>query len=511
MTQRDQARILVIGLDSFDPSRAEAWMAEGWLPNLARHMSASVSGRVRNPRNLDAGSVWPSFCYGADPSVHGIFDGSRDLATVAERRGAMPEVRPIWSVLEDAGKRTMVIEVPVVPEGADAKGIRVINWFSHHPQEGRSRLVLRTHPPELRDRIVRDYGEDPLDGRPCDYYQPSTAEEIAWFRDALVQRVRAKTALSVDLMRQEAWDFCLVNFEDSHCGGHYCWHLQEGSGHDFDAGLAASVGNPLLAIYTAIDDAVGALTAEAGGADVMVYLSHGMEHAHTGSRLLDRILARLNGELNETRNAVLTQARRVWRMLPTPVRHALQPLHLPARDRLYAERDLLPGAATRRCHEVYCADRSSGVRISLAGRDPGGKVRPEDYEAYCDWLIAELLAVRNDDTGEPLVSEITRTRDDFHGPLAGILPDLLVVWNRDAPIVSVSSPTIGRLRHPHATNRVADHRPGGLFMLSGPGFSPRRLNDDVPVIDLAPSLAALVGVRQASFQGTPLEQLVPVR
>ena len=48
-------------------------------------------------------------------------------------------------------------------------------------------------------------------------------------------------------------------------------------------------------------------------------------------------------------------------------------------------------------------------------------------------------------------------------------------------------------------------------MLSGPGFSPRRLNDDVPVIDLAPSLAALVGVRQASFQGTPLEQLVPVR
>lgn len=506
-----QRKVLVIGLDSFDPALAEAWMAEGRLPNLARHMSASVTGRVRNPRNLDAGSVWPSFCYGVDPSVHGIFDGSRSLDTVAERRGAAPNLRPIWSILEDAGKRTIVVEVPVVPEGADAKGIRVLNWFSHHPTEGKSRLVLQTHPPELRERIVRDHGEDPLHGRTCDYHQPGTADEIAWFRDALVQRVRAKTALSVDLMRREAWDFCLVNFEDGHCGGHYCWHLQEGAGRDFDAGLAARVGNPLLDIYKTIDDAVGALAAEAGGADVLVYLSHGMEHAYTGYRLLDRILARLNGELNETRNALLPQARRAWRMLPTRVRKALQPLHLPVRDRFYADRDLLPGAATRRCHEVYCGDRSSGVRISLAGRDPGGKVRPEEYDTYCNWLIAELLAVRNDDTGGPVVSEITRTRDDFHGPLAGVLPDLLVIWSREAPIVSVSSPSIGRLRHPHTSNRVGDHRPGGLFMLAGPGFSPRRLNHDIPVIDLAPSLAALFGVRSAAFQGRALEQLAPAR
>lgn len=507
MTATKEAKVLVIGLDSFDPGLAEAWMAEGRLPNLASLMSVSVTGRTRNPRNLDAATVWPSFCYGADPSVHGIFDGARSLSTVAERRGVQPNVRPLWSLLEEAGKRTIVVEVPVVPESPEPRGIRVASWFSHHPQQGRTRLHLTTHPAALRERIVRDFGEDPLGGRTCDYHQPSTAAELAWFRDGLVKRVRAKQALCAELMRDEPWDFFLVNFEDCHCAGHFCWHLQERAGRDYDADLAARVGNPMLDVYRAIDDAVGTLVAGSGGADVLVYLSHGMGRAHSAHRLLDRILARLNGELDETRNTLLTQARRCWRLLPTRVRHALQPIHLPARNVLQAERDLLPGAAGRKCHEVYCDDRSSGVRIGLSGRDAGGKVRPEDYEAYCDWLIAELLLVVKEETGEPLVREIIRTRDEFRGPFVGVMPDLLVSWNRDSPIMTVSSPSIGRLRHPHPTNRVADHSPGGMFMLSGAGFAPRRLNEDVPVIDLAPSVAALMGVTSALFQGQALARL----
>ena len=170
----------------------------------------------------------------------------------------------------------------------------------------------------------------------------------------------------------------------------------------------------------------------------------------------------------------------------------------------------LPSPDTRKCHEVYTGERSSGIRINLAGRDPHGLVQPgDDYEAFCDWLIEEIGAVRNDGTGETLASEIVRTRDVFTGPMADTLPDLLVTWNRHAPIRSVSSPSIGRIRHPHPSIRTGDHSPDGLFLLAGPGFAARRLNDDVSVIDLAPSLAALFGVEPAAFQGRALKQLAP--
>lgn len=512
MTTSDDTKVLVIGLDSFDPVLAQTWMDEGKLPHLAALMTASVAGRVQNPHGLEAASVWSSFSYGADPGVHGMADGSRDRGKVLAGKdcAGAPVVRPLWSILEDAGRRSIVIEVPVVPDSAAPTGIRVVNWFSHLPPEGSSRLALTTHPPELRDIIARDYAGDPLDGRMCDFHQPRTAPEQTWFRDALILRVRTKTALAIDLMHREPWDFFLVVFEDSHCAAHHSAHLVAPSGED--ARIAAQIGNPLQTLYMAMDEAVGALVREAGGeATVLVFMSHGIEPAHTGLRLLDRILAKLNGELDEARNDTLTRARDAWRALPAPLRRMLRPLHSAIKQPLYGD-GFLPASAGRKCHEVYTGERGSGIRINLAGRDPHGVIQPgAEYDAFCEWLIGEIGAVRNDGTGEKLAREIIHIRDHYIGPMSDTLPDLLVTWNRHAPIPSVSSPSIGRIRHPHPSIRTGDHSPDGFFLLAGPGFTPRRLNEDVPVIDLAPSLAALFGVRSASFQGAALEQLVPFR
>jgi hypothetical protein len=68
-----------------------------------------------------------------------------------------------------------------------------------------------------------------------------------------------------------------------------------------------------------------------------------------------------------------------------------------------------------------------------------------------------------------------------------------------------------RQRHPHPSIHTGGHSPDGLFLLAGPGFAPSRLNDHLPVIDSAPSIAALFGVRSAAFQGRAWEQLAPAR
>jgi hypothetical protein len=236
-----------------------------------------------------------------------------------------------------------------------------------------------------------------------------------------------------------------------------------------------------------------------------------MQEGYTGLRLLDRILAKLNGELNSTRNALVAELRDIWRALPTGIKGMLRPLHKTARKTFYNE-GFLPHPETRKCFEIYCNERTSGIKINLAGREPKGIVQPgAEYEALCARLIEELGQVRNDETGELLVANIMRTTDHYAGPFAATLPDLLVTWNRHAPIHSVSSPTIGTMRHPHPTIRTGDHRPEGMFILTGPGMVAARLNDAVDVIDLAPTLAAFCGLRSDAFQGRPLNSLLANR
>jgi predicted AlkP superfamily phosphohydrolase/phosphomutase len=507
---------LVIALDSFDSVLAQSWIAEGLLPNLAALMQRSVVADVRNPVGLQSSSVWSSFVYGADPSVHGLHDGSRYFNTQSYRsdhyRPEQVAARPVWRILSDAGKRSVIIDAPVVPSVDNANDTVVIDWLCHIPVRGTATQKLETYPPELKEIIERDYGADPLNGKMCDFHRPRTAEAQAWFRDALIQRVGMKLALTRDLMAKDDWDFFLVSFAEAHCAGHHCWHLHDPNHEEYDPAIAAKVGNPLRDVYIAIDAAVGALLAQAGPSTVtMVYMTHGIQEGYTGLRLLDRILAKLNGELNETRNSLVAGLRDIWRALPPGLKGRLRPLHQTARDTFYNE-GFLPHPETRKCFEIFCNERTSGIKINLSGREPKGIVQPgAECDALCERLIAELSLIRNDETGEPLVESIMRTTDQYSGPRMATLPDLLVTWNRHAPIHSVSSPAIGTMRHPHPTIRTGDHRPDGMFMLAGSAVVPRRLNDTVDVIDLAPTLAALCGLRPDTFQGHPLDSLLQDR
>lgn len=507
-------KLLVIGLDAFDRGLAQRWIDDGLLPNLAAQMATGVTAGVRNPVGMESGSLWSSFAYGCDPSVHGLYDGMRHLDPETYEIGALRAedipFRPFWSLVDEAGGRSIVIDAVTAPDTGAKRGMQVIDWFAHVPAESGATMRLRTNPPELKQAIERDYGRDPLGGRMCDFHQPRTAAQMRWFTDALLQRVRIKRALTLDLMARDEWDFFLVTFTDGHCAGHHCWHLNDPSHEEYDPAVAAAVGNPLKTIYMAIDEAIGAIMREAGpDVTVLTLMSQGIGTGYTGLRLLDRVLARLNGEMSERRNSMIAGLRKAWRTLPLSLRHRLRPLHDAARESFYRD-GFLPNPEKRLCFESYCNERTSGIRINLVGRESRGTVQPgAEYEALCDRLIAQLGEVRNDETGEPLIGQIIRTRDLYDGPRTDTLPDLLVTWNRDRPIRVVSSPAIGRLVHPHPSIRTGDHIPHAMLLLNGPGYAPRVINDDIDIIDLAPSLTALLGLPTAGFQGRPRSVLAP--
>jgi predicted AlkP superfamily phosphohydrolase/phosphomutase len=72
----------------------------------------------------------------------------------------------------------------------------------------------------------------------------------------------------------------------------------------------------------------------------------------------------------------------------------------------------------------------NGLYLNVRGRERGGTVAPgKEYEEILDRLEADLLAMRDPETGERAVTKVTRPGRDFSGPFKDSGPDLMVGYN----------------------------------------------------------------------------------
>ncbi len=173
----------------------------------------------------------------------------------------------------------------------------------------------------------------------------------------------------------EDWDFFLTVFSEHHCIGHHGWHIHDPSHPDHDAAVARELGDPMLDVYKGIDQCVGEIL-EAAGPDTtaVVYCSHGIRSQYTGSKLLDKILTRLDGfEPKEVSGPVKGAMRKAWRALPRGLRTKLKPAQAKLYKNIYHD-NFQGNRAGRRFFEVIANNRTGGVRINLVGREPNGIV-----------------------------------------------------------------------------------------------------------------------------------------
>ena len=150
--------------------------------------------------------------------------------------------------------------------------------------------------------------------------------------------------------------------------------------------------------------------------------------------------------------------------------------------------------SNKRVFQLPESNMTGLLRINLKGREPNGLVQPgEEYERLCDRLIEALLALENSDTGRKAVQWVVRARELYQGPQLGGLPDLFVEWDHSAPLMRVRSPEIGTVEGDFGARRTGSHRPGGLWLASGPTFTSGRI-DEVNTVDLAPTILDFFGV-----------------
>jgi predicted AlkP superfamily phosphohydrolase/phosphomutase len=132
-------KVIVVGLDGFDPAVAEVMLQAGELPNLARIRQAGGYARVRTTPSAQTPVAWSTFATGTNPGGHGIFDYvHRDPKTyyptlslnryeqknvftmpkaVNMRRGT-----PVWELLSAASISSVVLRHPCTFPPDDTRG-----------------------------------------------------------------------------------------------------------------------------------------------------------------------------------------------------------------------------------------------------------------------------------------------------------------------------------------------------------------------------------------------------
>src|SRR5215468_9586059 len=122
-------KVIVIGLDGFEPKLVEGLFARQELPNLARLRAQGGYARVRTTYPAQTPVAWSTFATGVNPGSHGIFDFIRrdprtylpDLALnrYEQKNAFLPPKainlrrgEAVWELLSQASIPSIVLRFP---------------------------------------------------------------------------------------------------------------------------------------------------------------------------------------------------------------------------------------------------------------------------------------------------------------------------------------------------------------------------------------------------------------
>jgi len=524
------ARILLIGLDGASLNLIRPWTMDGSLPNLRHLIESGASGGLLSTVPPATFPAWTSLLTGVNPGQHGIYDFTRRVpgAYHLEFVNATYRRRPsVWHLLSSAGRRVASVGFPASYPPEPVNGLLISGFDSPVTTAIDRRFV---YPASLYEEISREVGAYELTGFQELRIGPGWH---AMALDRLLHAAARRRDIALALMRREAWDCFAVHFGESDTAAHHFWSFHDSASPRYDPEGAQRWRDAIRRVYLALDEAVGALAGEAGeSATVMVVSDHGSGgtgewiihlnrwlHKHGWLRFASRLpLSRLAGGLKRLGLSTLHGLPTVQeRLLRGPLRNVAAQLESAARM----------GGIDWSLSQAFSEEVNTfpGIWLNVQGREPSGKVPPgAGYEHLRTAIIEALLSWRHPETGAAIVSHAWRREEVYVGAAIEAAPDIVLepALDRGYAYTLLSSGGVpgeplrrlgpaGRLGA-KGTSMNGSHRPKGVLILAGAGIHPGASLDTARIVDIMPSLLAILDVPVPGYvDGRALAQAIDLR
>lgn len=425
----------MIGLDGATFDVIDPLLREGKLPHLAKLIDRGSSGVLESILPPISPPSWTTATTGVNPGKHNIYDffhysksTGKALLTSSKERHA----KPIWKVLNEQGRRTGMINIPMTFPPDSVAGFMISGFPFGEATTG------YTYPPDLEPKL----GLYPLD--PFGEGLRPGLEELLLKRFKL--GFERQSAVAKDLLDDEKWDLFWVVFTGTDKVQHFYWKFADPSLPGHDPLLAEKFGTVIRDFWLRVDQVVGELVEIAGPeTDVLVISDHGFSPIVKELRLENWL--RGEGYIRFPKDS------------KTPV------------------------------FDAYAPGPFAGlVRVNRKGRDHDGIVETkEEYDRLRQEIRGKLERLRDPDTGDPFVERIYNREELYHGPYLDNAPDLVFV-EKKTRFVARGGAQIPGVFGPPSYSFSGFHRPEGVLLAAGPHIRHNSERQKFSILDVTPTL-----------------------
>jgi predicted AlkP superfamily phosphohydrolase/phosphomutase len=511
----DKSKVLVIGLDGGTLDLIEPWAREGVLPTFKRLLNEGAWAPLRTTIPPITGPAWTAFATGKNPGKHGLFDfiGRRPHSyklvsfNATHRHGAS-----LWGLLSQSGRKVGALNVPLTYPPEPVNGFLVTGMLT---------------PPDAEDYCYpAAIGDQLRQAVPGYVVQPAGAFDAHGREMELIRVAREMTEMRMEatryLMQSTDWDFFMVVFMATDIIQHACWHFMDPTHAAHDATALPALRDAIQDCYKQLDSYLGELLNEVDDDTyAMIMSDHGFgpleKYFHVNTWLWRRGFLRFKSTPFPWAKRALFQMGvtplNVYRLLRR-LRQAGNVAQMVRRrkervrnllDRWFLSFEDVDWRRTR----AYSVGNVGPIFVNLRGREPEGIVGPgQEYEDVLEELTRALYQLRDPVTNQPIIEKVYRREEIYTGPHLDKAPDLFCMprnlrYNAFGLLQFLSH----RWLEP-TFDRTGGHRMDGVLVLRGPGVRSGYRLDSANIVDLTPTILALMGVPiPPDMDGQVLEDL----
>ncbi len=325
-------RLLVLGLDGFDPDVVDQLVGEGRMPTFERLLAEGAFGRFESQPPLLSPILWTTLATGREPLDHGVTaftvpgeDGRELPITSRERR-----VKALWNLWGEAGKESAVVGWWATwPAEAVDRGLVLSDRAGFHfllaaTGETDEDLPGLAYPPEAAEELMPLFREaDDLSAEEvlafADVDRETSAGDFRFGDDLSHLKWAIATADSYRRIGLEIWNTrrpenLMVYFEGADTVSHLFGHLHGRT--DLAGELLEQqqrFGRTITAMYEYLDRVVGEFVAAMDESTTLVVVS---DHGFALGEVLDdpsraRDLRRVSHESHEIEGVLYLFGHRV--------------------------------------------------------------------------------------------------------------------------------------------------------------------------------------------------------
>lgn len=369
--KKKKNRVAVFSIDGIPYSFIEKMVGKGRLPNLGLLFKSGKCRQMNSVYPTISSVAWSSFMTGVNPASHNIFgfiDREPDPFEMYIPTSRTMKVKTLWEYLSDAGKRVVVINVPVTYPPRQVNGVLISGFLA-------TKIDKAVYPPEYAEKLKTwDYRID------VDSWLGRTDKEK--FMDDLYLTLKRRCITGFRLLKSEDWDYYHLHIMESDRISHFLWEQWE-------------QGDPVWAkrfedFFEEIDQRLGEFRALLpDGVKMVVMSDHGFcsikKEVYVNKWLTENGYLKFTKEKPESLNEISSETKAY---------------------------SLIPG-------RIY---------INLKGREWAGTIfQGEEYQAICNEIQSEIREMTDPETGEKIIDKVFLRKDIYKGAFMHRAADIFVI------------------------------------------------------------------------------------